>query len=316
MVVDGAQRLWALLVMIVLGFTACPGDPALVDLCDGVACSSQGSCVTDGVSPYCACEDGFHPKGLGCVENDEADRCLGVDCMDHGTCEVTEESLPRCICDAPFENSLSSTLCLNTSGAPIHDAGVDAPDTDIDDRDSDSDERICELGTTQVCTCYDGASGVQTCDGDRWGLCVCDEPPCDFGDLRECRCADDTLSFQTCVGGTWLDCVCDDPTECDDDERRPCMCSETAAGEQACFFGEWGDCMCAEVGETCTSQPDCASSVDMLCVLQQAGDTYGICTLTCDDWTDCVVIDDFYSCCDIADAGAACLPSDWECDDV
>lgn len=290
--------------------SSCTNDPPSTDLCDGVTCSSRGSCVTDGVSPYCACDDGFHPKGLGCVENDETDPCLEVACNDHGTCEITPESLPRCLCDAPFENLGAPTLCLNISGSPIDDAGVDAPDTDVD-------ESACEVGTTQACVCIGGDEGTQTCQGDRWGVCVCEEPPCEFGEIQDCSCPDGSMSLQTCVGETWLDCLCDDSILCDSGDRRDCTCSDEAIGEQVCEFSEWVPCVCAGVGDVCTSQTNCISDdVDLLCVLQQVGDTYGICTLPCDDWTDCIPIDDFYSCCDIVGAGAACLPDGWECDDV
>ncbi len=63
----------------------------------------------------------------------------------------------------------------------------------------------------------------------------------------------------------------------------------------------------AGVGDVCFSQEDCASG--LICVVENGSDDQGICTETCDSWSDCS--EAFWECCDIDNGTTACIPDNW-----
>jgi hypothetical protein len=79
-----------------LFIAACGEDGNEQDPCDGVTCSGHGTCVVDGDSASCDCNDGYHADGLRCVADD--DPCDGVTCSGHGDC-VVEGTEAGCDCD-------------------------------------------------------------------------------------------------------------------------------------------------------------------------------------------------------------------------
>jgi hypothetical protein len=89
------------------------GDP-----CSGISCAGQGSCgLWYESTPYCICNQGFHPVGLSCEPNDEGDPCLGVHCGLHGQCEVASGS-PSCRCDRGYSADPSGLLCFTELDDP------------------------------------------------------------------------------------------------------------------------------------------------------------------------------------------------------
>ena len=63
----------------------------------------------------------------------------------------------------------------------------------------------------------------------------------------------------------------------------------------------------AAVGEACFSQDDCKSG--LICIVEHSSDDQGICTETCDSWSDCS--EAFWECCDIDNGTTACIPDNW-----
>jgi hypothetical protein len=135
----------ALAAAVAVGAGACQRQSALFDPCEGVTSSFHGTCVTDGVSPYCSCQEGYHPVGLSCVLNDPADPCLGVTCNAHGTCHV-EAGLPVCDCEPGYRVDDSGMLCLARPGGDAEtgdDGAVDevpGPDGDADAGEAEPSE--------------------------------------------------------------------------------------------------------------------------------------------------------------------------------
>jgi hypothetical protein len=123
------------MLLPVLLVAACGGPSESGDPCSGVTCSFHGFCVTDGISPYCACDSGFHPVGLACAANNPDDPCDGVDCSSHGACRV-DAGFPVCDCDPGYAPDPSRLHCL-PSGDPPADAGTD--DADADDADAEAE---------------------------------------------------------------------------------------------------------------------------------------------------------------------------------
>ncbi len=62
----------------------------------------------------------------------------------------------------------------------------------------------------------------------------------------------------------------------------------------------------AGIGDPCQYDEDCAGN---FCVVENGGDAWGICTESCSSWADCS--EAFWECCDINNAGSACIPDDW-----
>lgn len=83
-----------------------------------MSCSEHGSCsLWYDTTPYCQCHPGYHPIGLACEPNDEADPCAGIDCALHGACTVSE-GIPSCICDFGYQPDPSGLLCFTDLDTP------------------------------------------------------------------------------------------------------------------------------------------------------------------------------------------------------
>lgn len=73
------KHLWSILAL--LSFTACDGSSA--GPCDGILCSGHGRCVVESQVAFCACDPGFEPEGLMCVDpTDPAPTTLQI--VQHG----------------------------------------------------------------------------------------------------------------------------------------------------------------------------------------------------------------------------------------
>lgn len=60
------------------------------------------------------------------------------------------------------------------------------------------------------------------------------------------------------------------------------------------------------VGDACRSDDDCSSD---LCVFQYGDDISGVCTESCNSWSDCS--ESFWECCDLSNGGFVCTPDSW-----
>lgn len=85
----------ALLALAALG--ACDYDsdgPA--EPCGEVDCGAHGQCVSDGVTPYCACDDGFRHDGLTCVAIDAGQpaRDAGLDAAIDAATDAAADAAP------------------------------------------------------------------------------------------------------------------------------------------------------------------------------------------------------------------------------
>lgn len=60
-------------------------------------CNGKGSCLEWNEQVKCHCEDGF--QGLECEE--ETDECMGVVCLNQGTC-VDHHGSFTCLCSPKF----------------------------------------------------------------------------------------------------------------------------------------------------------------------------------------------------------------------
>jgi len=74
-----------------------------INECEGITCSSHGSCDVVNNSPVCNCNTGYHAEGLNCVV-DVVDNCANVTCAewescnaDNGLCQL---KAGRCFTDA------------------------------------------------------------------------------------------------------------------------------------------------------------------------------------------------------------------------
>ncbi len=137
--------------------------------------------------------------------------------------KVGSEGILSC---APLEGySLRATDC-DDRRASVHPAVSEACNGRDDDCDGEIDEgQVClcgDDGGTQACSCGEGLTGTQTCNGGAWTACDCRE--CEDG-MTDC------LGFlipRVCDGGRWIvgaactgyrpvcdagRCVCSDLTE-------------------------------------------------------------------------------------------------------
>jgi hypothetical protein len=128
--------------VVVMAFVApgCDcGSSIPADFCEGLDCSGVGEChvAPDGVTPFCACEPGYHPTAdlRDCVPNDPGDPCTGVECGGHGTCRV-EGGLPVCDCDLGYAPDESGLVCF----PPPPVDGGDASEDGQTDGDGDGTE--------------------------------------------------------------------------------------------------------------------------------------------------------------------------------
>lgn len=108
------------------------------DLCAEVTCSGHGTCSIENGLPFCACDEGYsvaqddasicflleaHPDTSALPPTEEeADRCAGVTCSDHGICTVTRE-MAVCTCSPGFIRPSTGSLearfqtCVEQSGS-------------------------------------------------------------------------------------------------------------------------------------------------------------------------------------------------------
>ena len=107
--VQAGLGLWLLLVL-----TGCRLDSSK-NPCSDVACSGHGVCAVTGTGPVCACDPGYHPEGLSCVEDGMTGPCYGVDCSGHGTC-VGAEGTATCDCEDGYHAEGLSCVEDGTTG--------------------------------------------------------------------------------------------------------------------------------------------------------------------------------------------------------
>lgn len=141
---------------------------------------------------------------------------------------------------------------------------------------------VCVKGTTMGCACTGGKSGVQTCEGDGFGACICDGTP-------------------VCKAGS----------------TQACACTDGSKGVQSCTDNKWGTCQCMmspsfRHGDVC-KEPDyeCGQRNNLVCVVDQEGDTQGQCRLVCTTFSDCLRSDDARgkfdtNCCKIKNGTRVC----------
>ncbi|MBI5499853.1 MAG: hypothetical protein HY907_06395 [Deltaproteobacteria bacterium] len=259
----GAAAAVGALLAIVLG--GCDGPGAPYDPCAGVVCSLRGLCITDGVSPFCGCEPGYHPSYRDCVANDPVDPCRRVTCNGHGECLVVDE-LPACVCDPGYAADESGLLCLEGPGrdadAGRDDAGDDAGGEDGDASEADDTPEAIDRGT-----------------------CAVDDLPVQTACRAGYRCNIDEIA------GTTARTVCDDIGEGGNDD--PCEAVPWPALTDTCGLGY--TCLGAErtgrCRRFCAADEDCAvalgSSRSGCRTVVTAGgvpvDGVRLCTSGCDD---------------------------------
>lgn len=167
--------------------------------CEGEAdpCGDNGTCIVDGDSYSCSCDDGYVPSTSGdltCVNEDECAREVGP-CGEGGTCTDADPGF-TCACDEGYE--LDDTgVCVNIDNCAEHDCGENASCVD-------------GLGTF-TCACDEGYLG----DGY---TCVFN-PGCEGCGVNEI-CVDDNPDGEpdlqcVCLGGyAEVDGVCTNINEC------------------------------------------------------------------------------------------------------
>jgi hypothetical protein len=67
-----------------------------------------------------------------------------------------------------------------------------------------------------------------------------------------------------------------------------------------------GDDNLKGVGDACEFSSDCSSGI---CVFQWGDDVLGVCTESCNSWSDCS--QSFWECCDLSNGGFVCTPDSW-----
>ncbi|MDI7268399.1 MAG: DUF1566 domain-containing protein [Myxococcota bacterium] len=274
-----AMRMSAAAAILFQWFSGCDCGAPVERLapCSGVTCSFNGSCITDGITPYCSCDRGYHPEGARCVDNDPVEPCTGVDCTGHGTCRI-EEDEPICDCDAGFRRDRSGLLCLDWE-PPDGWGWDDVPDADDadPDMDADSDDDAdpgmegdegpdADVDVAEIEEAADDAGDEGDADGaeaDDDGSAEVPDLPTDctgLADLTPCRVvtAPVDLSYDICVAGacvspgTCTDTSCNAPPggfalpdtnqrSCYDATRDPASCSGVAGGptcESTAFCGQ------------------------------------------------------------------------------
>ncbi len=146
------------------------------NICDGVACSSHGTCEIQNELPVCICDDGFYVEGLSCIPDENI--CDGITCSNKGTCKNINGS-PLCVCNNGYHSvgmeCIIDDLCTGISCTS--NASCDLNDGIC----------YCDIGyyldeTTMTCEQYDPNSACaevrcgshEICNYDD-GLCHCNE---------------------------------------------------------------------------------------------------------------------------------------------
>ena len=86
----------------------------LTDPCEGIRCSGHGTCEINAGDVSCTCDDGYHAKGLDCL--DDADPCSGQTCSGHGACALSEGSA-TCSCEEGYR--ADGLACVLQAGPAI-----------------------------------------------------------------------------------------------------------------------------------------------------------------------------------------------------
>jgi len=89
------------------------------DVCSGVECSGNGSCVSVEIieEPVCACESSYIPIGLSCIQNVSGDPCDYVDCGPNSEC-VFEYTTIDCKCKSGYLPDKSGWGCVEDKPDP------------------------------------------------------------------------------------------------------------------------------------------------------------------------------------------------------
>lgn len=87
---------------LVIALSGCSGGGGSGDdPCVDVECSGHGLCVVADGTAICACEAGYYPEGLSCVEDGTEGPCLDVDCSGHGVCKDVGGAA-QCDCETGY----------------------------------------------------------------------------------------------------------------------------------------------------------------------------------------------------------------------
>jgi hypothetical protein len=128
------------------------------------------------------------------------------------------------------------------------------------------------------------------------------------------------------------------PDDCKTNDTRPCLCPGGTSSSQTCSGGGWGACVCGgnpggpdagggphgntpdappqgnkpKHGDICKAPDfDCGTGTNLVCVVDQQGDTQGVCRLACGSFSDCLQDSQASSkfdtdCCDIGNGSQVC----------
>ncbi len=156
------------------------GTPKLVnlscgiDVCSGVTCGDNGSCVDSYGIATCSCDLGYYAEGLDCLESPS---CDNVDCSNHGTCSVNNNEL-SCNCSLGYhpvglECILDVTSCDNVNCSDHGDCQLEGSRaTCVCDQDFHAVDLECI--SDDPCTDVD-CSNHGVCDNSSGeAICNCD----------------------------------------------------------------------------------------------------------------------------------------------
>ncbi|MBN2695283.1 hypothetical protein JXR93_11535 [bacterium] len=105
--------------------------------CDGVTCSSHGSCVVEDLSAVCNCDTGYVADGLNCIE-EVVNPCEGVTCSGHGSC-ANNNGVAVCNCDSGY--SAQELTCVEDAAPVVEWCKLMGPVT-ISGEQNSSPERV------------------------------------------------------------------------------------------------------------------------------------------------------------------------------
>ena len=121
-----------------------------------------------------------------------------------------------------------------------------------------------------------------------------------------------TVGLFLFLGGVAVAACAAESEDCGDNETRACVCTGGVAGAQTCTGGAWSVCSCDEGGgdggggggggepdaggggdtvhhgDTCFAPEDCGVGTDLICIVDNEGDTQGVCRAECGDFSECL----------------------------